>query len=68
MWRSLNGSVTIAAGQTSTNILVTPINDGKPDPVLMVTLTIRGSGGYTIGFPLAATVFLADSATPEVRA
>ncbi len=62
-----NGSVTIAAGQTSTNILVTPINDGKPNPVNTVVMTLRGSGAYTLGFPLAATVFIADSATPELR-
>jgi hypothetical protein len=60
-------TVTLAAGQTSTNILVTPVSDGKPDPVLTVILTLAGAGDYSVGFPSAATVFIADNSTPQLR-
>jgi hypothetical protein len=64
---TIPGSVTIAAGQTSTNILVTPISDGTADPVLTVNLSILGAGGYSVGFPLSATVVIADNSTPQMR-
>lgn len=64
---TLTNNVTIAAGQTSTNILVTPINDGNPDPTLTVVLSVRGSGGYSVGFPNSATVFIADNSTPQLQ-
>jgi len=62
-----NGSVTIPAGQTSANVLVTPIDDHTPNPVLTVAMTLRGSGGYAIGFPSSATVFIADNSTPQIH-
>jgi len=64
---NISNSVTITAGQTSTNILVTPISDGTPDPTLTVTLTILGAGSYSVGFPQADTVFIADNSTPLVQ-
>jgi len=60
-------TVTLAPGQLSTNILVTPIPDGNPDPVLTVSLTIRGAGDYSVGFPSSATVVIADNSTPLLR-
>lgn len=64
---AIANSVTLPAGVTSTNIIVTPINDGQPDPTLSVVLTVKGSGGYSVGFPLSATVFIADNSTPQLR-
>jgi hypothetical protein len=62
-----NNSVTIPAGQTSATINVTPISDGHPDPVLTATLTLKGSGGYSVGFPSSANVFIADNSSPLLR-
>jgi hypothetical protein len=62
-----NGSVTIPAGQTSVDVLVTPIDDHTPNPVLTVTMTLRGSGGYAVGFPSSASVFIADNSTPQIH-
>jgi hypothetical protein len=62
-----NNSVTLAPGQTSTNVLVTPLSDGNPDPVLTVIMTIRGAGNYSVGFPSAATVYIADDSTPVLH-
>jgi hypothetical protein len=62
-----NGSVIIPSGQTTANVLVTPIEDNTPNPVLTVTMTLRGSGGYSIGFPSSATVSIADDSTPQLH-
>lgn len=64
---SETNSVTIAAGQTSANITVTPVDDSIPELSESVVLTIKGSGGYGVGFPLSATVFIADNETPQLR-
>jgi hypothetical protein len=64
---AITNNVTIAAGEASTNVLVTPINDGQPDPTLTAVLTIKGSGGYSVGFPLSATVYIADNSTPQLQ-
>jgi hypothetical protein len=63
----LSGSVVIPAGQTSVNIPVTPISDGQPDPTLTVVLTVKGSGGYSVGFPNSATVYIVDNSTPQLQ-
>ncbi|PYI84130.1 MAG: hypothetical protein DME26_13770 [Verrucomicrobia bacterium] len=63
----LTNRVTIAAGQTSTNITVTPIDDSIPELTETVVLTIKGSGGYSVGFPLSATVAIVDNETPQLR-
>ena len=63
----LSGSVTIPAGATSADVQVAPINDGQPDPTLNVTLTVKGSGGYSVGFPNSAKVFIVDNSTPQVQ-
>jgi len=40
---TIQGSTTIPAGQASTTVLVTPINDGSVDPVLTVNLSLQTS-------------------------
>jgi len=64
---TLTNVVTIAAGQTSTNISVTPIDDAIPELTETVVLNIKGSGGYSVGFPNSATVFIVDNNTPQLR-
>jgi len=66
-YAALSGSVTIPAGQTSVNIPVTPISDGQPDPTLTVNLTVKGSGGYSVGFPNSATVYIVDNSKPQLQ-
>jgi hypothetical protein len=63
----LTNRVTIAAGQTGTTIAVTPIDDSLPELSENVVLTIKGSGGYSVGFPLSATVAIADNETPQLQ-
>jgi hypothetical protein len=63
----LSGSVVIPAGQTSVDIPVTPISDGHPDPTLTVVLNVKGSGGYSVGFPNSATVYIVDNSPPQLQ-
>ena len=49
-------TIVIAAGQTSTNITVTAVNDGLPRPTTTVLLTVKGGTGYTAVNPSQATV------------
>ncbi|HZR16911.1 MAG TPA: hypothetical protein VFE51_06245 [Verrucomicrobiae bacterium] len=63
----LSGSVTLPAGVTSTNLQVTPISDNNPDATLTVNLAVKGSGGYSVGFPNSATVYIVDNSTPQVQ-
>ncbi len=64
---ALSGSVVIPAGQTSADVQVTPIADGQPDPTLTVVLSVKGSGSYSVGFPLSQTVVIADNSTPQLN-
>lgn len=63
----ITNNVTIAAGSTSTNIFITPINDGTPDATLTAVVSVKGSGGYSVGFPLSATVYIVDNSTPQIQ-
>ncbi len=49
-------SVTFAAGQNSTNITITPVNDGASRPTTTVSLTIAGNGNYASTAPVSATI------------
>jgi hypothetical protein len=63
----LTNRVTIAAGQTTTNITVTPVDDALPELSETVVLSIQGSGGYSVGFPLSAIVAVVDNETPQLQ-
>jgi len=64
---SVTNSVTIAAGQTTAEVTITPVDDSITELSESVILSIRGSGGYTVGFPLSTTVAIADNETPQLR-
>jgi len=58
-------SVTIPAGQTSTNIVIVPVDDDTPEPPETVVLTIVSTTGATIGSPKSATITIADNDSSE---
>jgi len=64
---TITNNVTIAAGQLSTNITITPIDDAIPEPTETVSLTLIGAGGYSVGFPNSATIFIVDNETPQLQ-
>lgn len=64
---TMTNRVTLAAGQASTNITITPIDDSIPELSETAVLTIQGSGGYSVGFPLSALVAITDNETPQLR-
>jgi hypothetical protein len=65
-YQSLSGSVTIAAGQPSAIITVTPIDDTIAEGSETVILTLTASAGYTIGIPNSATVTITDNDGPTI--
>ena len=53
---ALSGNVSIANGQQSKTITLTPINDAAVEAAETVILTIATGSGYTVGSPSNATV------------
>jgi hypothetical protein len=49
-------SITFAPNETTTNITITPINDGVSRLTTTVILTVQGGSGYTSGSPGAGTI------------
>ena len=60
------GSVTFAAGQNSTNITITPVNDGQSRPTTTVILALNGSGGYSELSPLGGTISIQNTGPEKV--
>jgi len=62
------GSILFAAGQTSTNIVITAVTDGIPRPTTtaVLTLTPSANGQYNIGNNNFATDFILNTATPQL--
>ena len=61
---ALLGSVTLAAGATSVNIVLTPIPDMLVNPTLTAIVTITAPAGAVIGGPSSATVSIANTNVP----
>ncbi len=61
----LLGTATIAAGQSSVNITVTPVDDDLVEGNEDITLTLTDTDNYTVGTP-TATVTITDNDTPVI--
>jgi len=59
-YQSLNGSVTIAAGNSSVAITVVPLLDGFFETSETVTLTLSVAASYIVGTPASASVTISD--------
>jgi predicted extracellular nuclease len=65
---NLNGTATIAAGQSFTDITITPVDDSAVEESETVTLTLVDTADYDLGGSSTATVTIADNDTaPPVR-
>ncbi len=62
----LSGSVTIPAGLTSADIVLTPRDDNLIEGDESVILTLSASAAYSVGTPSSATLFIRDKARPYV--
>ena len=60
-------SITFAANQTTTNITITPINDGVPRLTTAVILTVLGGSSYTSGNPGAATITIQNIGPQQLQ-
>src|SRR6185312_4950595 len=63
-YQSLSATVTIAAGQSTATITVTPIDDSLAEGNETVVLTLSGSANYVVGTPASATVIIIDDEPP----
>ena len=57
----IGSSVTIPAGQSQVDIIVTPIDDQTPEPTESVVLTLTGVIGGSIGTLASAIIWIADN-------
>jgi len=60
-YQTLSGSVTIAAGATSANVIVLPIDDRRIEIAELVILTLSADDAYNIGLLNTATVTILDN-------
>jgi len=60
-YQSLSGSVTILANAATATVVVTPIDDARPEGIETVTVTITPGSGYAVGSPNTATVAIIDN-------
>jgi hypothetical protein len=63
---ALPTTITFAAGASSTNITIVPIDDALTEPLETVVLTIQGRSTYTSLYNKAATVAIGDNELPEI--
>jgi uncharacterized protein len=62
---ALTGAATIASGQSSVDIAITPVDDTLFEGSETVTLTLFDSGSYDVGTPSTATITIADNDPPD---
>lgn len=65
-YQTLNGTVTIPAGQASATIVVTPIDDSLFEGNETVVITLNSSANYVVTASSSATVTIADNDQPVV--
>jgi len=59
-------NVTLAVGQASTNIIITPVNDGIARLTTSATLNLSSGTNYSAVSPVSATVFIQNTAEPQL--
>lgn len=65
-YQLLSGSLTIPAGQSSANILVTPIDDNVYEGSETVIVNLSGTADYSLGVSSSASVVIADNDKPNI--
>ena len=60
-YQSLSGSIIIAAGRTSANLVVVPKDDTAVEGTETVNVTLAGGTGYSVGSPSAVSAPLLDN-------
>jgi hypothetical protein len=66
-FQTITNTLIIPANQTTAEIVITPIDDSFAEAPETVVLRLRGGGGYSVGFPLSATLGIVDNETPELQ-
>ncbi len=63
---ALPATVNLAAGQMSTTVTLTAVDNTLSEPDETVTLTVASGTGYVVGTPAAATVSIKDNDAPLI--
>jgi uncharacterized protein YjiK len=58
---ALTGAMTIASGQSSVDITITPVDDAQVEGSETLTLTLGDSGSYDVGSMATATITILDN-------
>ena len=58
---ALSGAVTIPAGETSSDVALTPMDDTLTEGDESVVLTLLANPGYNVGNASQATLFIRDN-------
>jgi serine protease len=67
-YTALPSTITLAAGQASTTLTVTPVDDTLAEGTETVTVSVLAGANYDAGNPASATVSIADNDTVTVVA
>jgi hypothetical protein len=54
-------SVTIPAGRRSARVVIRPIDDGVPEPIETVVLSLKPAADYNLGIPARAAAIITDA-------
>jgi len=65
-YQALSGTITFAAGASSTNLALNTIDDAVAELTETVTMTLNSSPSYSITAPGAATISILDNESPEI--
>ena len=60
-YQNLSGNITIAVGETSTNIVITPIDDAEVETSESIILSLNSNTNYQIGDSDTATINITDN-------
>jgi subtilisin family serine protease len=66
-YTTLSGNITIAAAQSSANVVVTPLADSVAEGTETVSLTVVATAQYAVGSPSSAMVNIADALLPPAN-
>jgi uncharacterized protein YjiK len=61
---ALTGVVTIPAGQSFVDLIITPVDDALFEGPETLTVTLSDTGSYDVGTPSTAMITIADNDTP----
>jgi endonuclease/exonuclease/phosphatase family metal-dependent hydrolase len=66
-YNGLSGTVTIPAGESFVDLVITPVNDARVEGSETLTLNLTDTAAYDLGTAAGATITIADNTTGTLR-